>query len=492
MGLALGALAGILGGLGGLPKGMAEGTAADQRQQALDEQVRHRQMIEQQSQTDLGQLSQMLGIQLPGVQPGTRVPTSTANLVAGKGMADQAKQQEQARMDALRMQLPESVRPYFGIPGGAELYKAQQPGKPSPPHYIEGPGGEISAVTMQNGAPSVTEVPGVKGKGMASRALVTRQDIEAQLRNEGLTPGTPKWENQYLRYAQPGVVVPEVGFFAKPDVVGTGQPPQAATNPNVPPAQQPAVQEAGARLRAAVDAANALPGVPPPGGAGGSPPQGAPAPRTAGAPGGPQPALAFPEKPLSPADAGSLGVPYGTTKKGAYGATPLSTAQRTKVDAQASVLAMIDNMEGDLKGISQPKTPMDRLVGIPKAVLGVKGQTDPKLAAFHSRIESTLALIVRALGEVGTLTDGDIQRARNLQPTVYPIPDTEAVVREKLDGLRKLVQEVAARTGSRPENMSQPAAPAPAAPQGQYIEGKAYKGSDGKLYRFQGGQMVPQ
>ncbi len=38
------------------------------------------------------------------------------------------------------------------------------------------------------------------------------------------------------------------------------------------------------------------------------------------------------------------------------------------------------------------------------------------------------------------------------------------------------------------------AAPPPAVtpPPGQYVEGKSYKGSDGKMYRYTGGKMVPQ
>ena len=159
------------------------------------------------------------------------------------------------------------------------------------------------------------------------------------------------------------------------------------------------------------------------------------------------------DAPLSPGDAGSLGVPYGTTGRAAaaQGPMPLTAAQRTKMDAQNAVLAMIDNMEQGLAGFAHPTGPVDRFLKTPGRVMDVYGQADPALTARHRQLEGTLALIVRSLGEVGTLTDKDIERARALQPTLAPIPDTEAVIHEKLNGLRALVQEVAGRTGNRPD-----------------------------------------
>lgn len=161
------------------------------------------------------------------------------------------------------------------------------------------------------------------------------------------------------------------------------------------------------------------------------------------------------DKYLSPEEAGSLGVPYGTRKgqAAAKGPTPLTTGQRTKMDAQASVLGMVDKMERDLAEIAQPTGPLGRIWATPQNAWGVYAQADPKMAAFHRRIQGTLALVVRALGEVGTLTDKDIARAEALQPAVAPIPDTAEVVKEKLQGLRDLVQEVASRTGTRPESV---------------------------------------
>ena len=172
------------------------------------------------------------------------------------------------------------------------------------------------------------------------------------------------------------------------------------------------------------------------------------------APGGPPKPLY--ERALSPEQAGELGVPSGTLPSEAKGRLPLTAAQRTKTDAQSAVLGMVDQMEQSMARFQHPKTPLERVTKLPKRAFEVYGQADPALTAAHRQIEGTLALIVRSLGEVGTLTDKDIERARALQPTLVPIPDTEAVIREKLNGLRQLVREVVSRTGSRPETLTTP------------------------------------
>src|SRR3972149_5303455 len=181
-----------------------------------------------------------------------------------------------------------------------------------------------------------------------------------------------------------------------------------------------------------------------------APKAGAPSAPRAGGPGAPKPRI---EAPLSPEEAGALGVPFGTPRSAVKGTTPLTAAQRTKMDAQAGVLGIIDTMERDLKGVWAPSGPLERFKAIPSQLWKIYGQADPQLTALHSRLEGTLALIVRALGEVGTLNEGDIKRARALQPTFAPIPDTAEVIVEKIQGLRDLVREVASRTGTRPEAM---------------------------------------
>lgn len=172
---------------------------------------------------------------------------------------------------------------------------------------------------------------------------------------------------------------------------------------------------------------------------------------------------------LPPGQAAELGVPYGTTQEGAYGRKPLTPTQQTKVDAQSSVLAIINNVEQDLKKIQTPSGPLGRIYQAPQNMWGVYAQADPELAALNGRIGGTLSLIIRSLGEVGTLTDRDIARAQALMPKFVPIPDSQETIAAKMNGLRQLVQDVAGRAGTRPESAPTPkatpqAAPAPTGP----------------------------
>lgn len=165
-----------------------------------------------------------------------------------------------------------------------------------------------------------------------------------------------------------------------------------------------------------------------------------------------------PKEILSPEEAGQLGVPYGTTKGGAAGkgSVPLTAAQRSKVDAQAGALAIVEKMERDLASAAKPSGPLARVFAAPRAMWDVYAQADPELAELHSRINGTLAPIVRAFGEVGALTDQDQARARALMPVLAPIPDTADVVKRKIAGLKSLLGEIAARTGQRPGESAPP------------------------------------
>ena len=274
--------------------------------------------------------------------------------------------------------------------GGPKLKVELRPGK-----------GDTFAVITDD-AGNILGEPKPLGIGATeSKSALTREDIAGALAEAGWTPTMPEYRKAYLDVARQ-VSVPGVGAFG-----------------------------AGAFV------------VP-------APKAGAPSAPRAGGPGAPKPRI---EAPLSPEEAGALGVPFGTPRSAVKGTTPLTAAQRTKMDAQAGVLGIIDTMERDLKGVWAPSGPLERFKAIPSQLWKIYGQADPQLTALHSRLEGTLALIVRALGEVGTLNEGDIKRARALQPTFAPIPDTAEVIVEKIQGLRDLVREVASRTGTRPEAM---------------------------------------
>jgi len=274
--------------------------------------------------------------------------------------------------------------------GGPKLKVELRPGK----------GDTFAVITDEAG--NILGEPKPLGIGATeSKSALTRDDIAGALAEAGWTPGMPGYRKAYLDVARQ-VSVPGVGAFG-----------------------------AGAFV------------VP-------APKAGVPVAPRASVPGAPTPRI---EAPLSPEEAGALGVPFGTPRSAVKGKAALTAAQRTKMDAQSSILGMVDKMERDLEDVWAPSGPLERFTTIPRQLWKVYGQADPKLTALHSRIEGTLALIVRALGEVGTLTDKDIGRARTLQPVFAPIPDTQQVIAEKMRGLRGLVLEVASRTGTRPEAM---------------------------------------
>ena len=182
-------------------------------------------------------------------------------------------------------------------------------------------------------------------------------------------------------------------------------------------------------------------------------------------------------QPLSPSDAGALGMPYGTTPKqaAAMGPAALTATQRSKMDAMGAVSNMLDTLEKQVAEISAPSGPAGRLLAIPQALWNIQGQADPKLAALHSRLQGAQAQLIRAMGEVGTFTDQDNERAKALNIRIAPIPDTKPVMQAKIAGLRQLFRDVAGGTGTRPVTLGgagvrpppAPSAGAPAPPSGK-------------------------
>jgi hypothetical protein len=114
------------------------------------------------------------------------------------------------------------------------------------------------------------------------------------------------------------------------------------------------------------------------------------------------------------------------------------------------VSAVIDEIDRAFKEAERalPKDEVDRVVGYAGRVAAVKTQTDPKLVTANAMAESFLAKFARAAGEVGTLTDQDVARAK---PLVYSIHDTPAVRQDKSDKLKALYREIFER-GKRQEN----------------------------------------
>jgi hypothetical protein len=134
-------------------------------------------------------------------------------------------------------------------------------------------------------------------------------------------------------------------------------------------------------------------------------------------------------------------MPIGTTRADAMlaGATPESGAEEAQTLGMRNALTILDQMEGLSNKMGGAEGPSDR----PLNALMVGGkkvfQTDTNLEQYTSMRAGILSLIVRALGEKGTLSDGDIQRASMLIPSEY---DTIPVRKAKFKALRGLMSKL--------------------------------------------------
>ena len=122
---------------------------------------------------------------------------------------------------------------------------------------------------------------------------------------------------------------------------------------------------------------------------------------------------------------------------GIGGVAPLSSEQVKVVSAIESVFPIIDQ----ISEASQKVNTSEGLAAFLKGTLR-KGtsalQLDPDAQRLQRQV-GKLSFIVRALGEVGTLNEGDIQRAIALIPTVT---DSRTNAQNKLDELRGLFNDI--------------------------------------------------
>jgi hypothetical protein len=142
----------------------------------------------------------------------------------------------------------------------------------------------------------------------------------------------------------------------------------------------------------------------------------------------------------------------------------LTAAQKSVVDNITASEAIIDSVKKDIKNLKSIAGPFERYTTGPlHRYYDINMQNDPAAAAAQSRIEGSLAKLIRAMGEVGTLTDQDIARARRLWPVltlqtelrgpfggvlpVFTFPDTDATANKKFSELIDLLKEIKTRTG---------------------------------------------
>ena len=113
------------------------------------------------------------------------------------------------------------------------------------------------------------------------------------------------------------------------------------------------------------------------------------------------------------------------------------SAARTK----ETITAIIDEIDSafDRAGKSLPRNATERVSGYATRLAKLKTQTDPNLVLADSLSQGFLAKFARAAGEVGVLTDQDIERARKLAVNIH---DTPEVRKGKLSGIKNLFNEI--------------------------------------------------
>jgi hypothetical protein len=145
-------------------------------------------------------------------------------------------------------------------------------------------------------------------------------------------------------------------------------------------------------------------------------------------------------------------MPIGTTKADAIaaGALPESGAEESMTLGMRNAKIILDQMQ-ELSGkIGGAEGEWDR----PYEALKMAGksvtQSDPNVAVYDGMRGGVLSLIVRALGEKGTLSDMDIKRAAQLIPSKY---DTNPVREKKFKAVSALISKIG-NPNATPEEMT--------------------------------------
>jgi hypothetical protein len=124
-------------------------------------------------------------------------------------------------------------------------------------------------------------------------------------------------------------------------------------------------------------------------------------------------------------------VPFGTTPQQAraMGAIPLTSTQVSDRDAVVTSLQTLQEFRTvagrAFKGVTG-------IAGSKKNALVLSaGRMDPDSAGYELNVsQGTASALIRALGEKGVLTEGDVSRALRLLPSIW---DTESSAQKKLN-----------------------------------------------------------
>jgi len=161
------------------------------------------------------------------------------------------------------------------------------------------------------------------------------------------------------------------------------------------------------------------------------------------------------DMPLGVPALGNLRVPVRDAQGNivGYQTLPPGTSARQAREAGAEVIQKPSEMQGAkamVESLEQMTTELFK--GKPGLLNRIKEagkrgqeyltQEVPEVAIYQDGVAGMLSIIVRALGEKGTLTNQDIARVRKMFPQFFPLPDTGEVARQKISRLKRIVSEI--------------------------------------------------
>lgn len=165
-----------------------------------------------------------------------------------------------------------------------------------------------------------------------------------------------------------------------------------------------------------------------------------------------------PEEPLSVSDLAKVRLPDGSTppigttpsQARAMGAAVVTTSEIDKANSADNALAILDQIETLAIGPEGVLTDVEPgVLSLGAAALSdtlnLLTQHDPAVSQLQSLSQGAGSTIVRAMGEKGALSDGDVQRALGLLPQVgnlaqLRLPDTRETATAKLKDLREILE----------------------------------------------------
>jgi hypothetical protein len=140
---------------------------------------------------------------------------------------------------------------------------------------------------------------------------------------------------------------------------------------------------------------------------------------------------------LSPSEANELGVPYGTTREGAKGIPVITPVQRATLTNYQSARAIVNDIKQYSERVNTAEPGfLGRLEQI-GTLWGSYTQSNPDGAMLLAKA-GELGLLVKSLGQSGSLSDGDMARAAALTPGPT---DTVQVAVLKLKDLENIINK---------------------------------------------------